>query len=104
MISEKDFLSRMGVTEPRNFMSLVANCLKTKGCVGSAHQGGLGQGYHEFSGRHRGPGDAGADHCRRADRPKGINRVAVTDPVADPAQLQLVLSKRLNRPDVTLPG
>lgn len=33
MISEKDFLSRMGVTEPRNFMNLVAGCLKTKGCV-----------------------------------------------------------------------
>jgi CBS domain-containing membrane protein len=33
IISEKDFLSRMGVTEPRNFMSLVAGCLKTKGCV-----------------------------------------------------------------------
>lgn len=33
VISEKDFLSRMGVTEPRNFMSLVANCLMTKGCV-----------------------------------------------------------------------
>ncbi len=33
MISEKDFLSRMGVTEPLNFMSLVAGCLKTKGCI-----------------------------------------------------------------------
>jgi CBS domain-containing membrane protein len=33
VISEKDFLSRMGVTEPMNFMSLVAACLNTKGCV-----------------------------------------------------------------------
>jgi len=33
VISEKDFLSRMGVTEPMNFMSLVASCLKTKGCI-----------------------------------------------------------------------
>jgi CBS domain-containing membrane protein len=33
VISEKDFLSRMGVVEPRNFMSLVADCLMTKGCV-----------------------------------------------------------------------
>ncbi|MFZ5448483.1 MAG: CBS domain-containing protein [Thermodesulfobacteriota bacterium] len=33
MISEKDFLSHMGVTEPKNFMSLVAACLKSKGCV-----------------------------------------------------------------------
>ena len=33
VISEKDFLTHMGVTEPKNFMSLVAGCLKTKGCV-----------------------------------------------------------------------
>lgn len=33
VISEKDFLTRMGVQDPKNFMSLVANCLLTKGCV-----------------------------------------------------------------------
>jgi CBS domain-containing membrane protein len=33
IISEKDFLTRMGVTGPQNFMSLVAACLSTKGCV-----------------------------------------------------------------------
>lgn len=33
VISEKDFLSRMGITGPKNFMSLVARCLKTKGCI-----------------------------------------------------------------------
>ncbi len=33
VISEKDFLTRMGVTEPKNFMTLVASCLKVKGCV-----------------------------------------------------------------------
>jgi len=33
VISEKDFLTRMGVKEPQNFMALVAGCLKTKGCV-----------------------------------------------------------------------
>jgi CBS domain-containing membrane protein len=33
VISEKDFLTRMGVQDARNFMSLVAGCLKTKGCV-----------------------------------------------------------------------
>ncbi|MGA9756096.1 MAG: CBS domain-containing protein [Desulfobaccales bacterium] len=33
VISEIDFLTHMGVTEPKNFMSLVAGCLKTKGCV-----------------------------------------------------------------------
>jgi CBS domain-containing protein len=33
VISEKDFLSRMGVQDAKNFMSLVANCLMTKGCM-----------------------------------------------------------------------
>jgi CBS domain-containing protein len=33
VISEKDFLPRMGVTGPKNFMNLVAGCLKTKGCI-----------------------------------------------------------------------
>jgi CBS domain-containing membrane protein len=33
IISEKDFLSRMGVTREQNFMSLVAACLQSKGCV-----------------------------------------------------------------------
>jgi CBS domain-containing membrane protein len=33
IISEKDFLRHMGVAETKNFMTLVAGCLKTKGCV-----------------------------------------------------------------------
>lgn len=33
VISEKDFLTQMGVREPQNFMTLVASCLKSKGCV-----------------------------------------------------------------------
>lgn len=33
IISEKDFLSRMGVTGNQNFMTLVAHCLASKGCV-----------------------------------------------------------------------
>jgi CBS domain-containing membrane protein len=33
IISEKDFLTQMGVSEPQNFMSLVARCLRSKGCV-----------------------------------------------------------------------
>jgi CBS domain-containing membrane protein len=33
IISEKDFLRRMGVSGEQNFMSLVAACLKSKGCV-----------------------------------------------------------------------
>lgn len=33
VISEKNFLTHMGVQEPKNFMSLVASCLQSKGCV-----------------------------------------------------------------------
>lgn len=33
IISEKDFLRRLGASEKRNFMSLVAACLAARGCV-----------------------------------------------------------------------
>jgi len=33
VISEKDFLSRMGEAGPRNFMTVIAHCLKAKGCI-----------------------------------------------------------------------
>jgi len=33
VISEKDFLTHMGIREPQNFMTLVASCLKSQGCV-----------------------------------------------------------------------
>ncbi len=33
VISEKDFLRRMGAESPKNFMSVVANCLRAKGCI-----------------------------------------------------------------------
>jgi CBS domain-containing membrane protein len=33
VVSEKDFLSAMGAKESQNFMSLVADCLRAKGCV-----------------------------------------------------------------------
>jgi len=33
VVSEKDFLRGMGVKESQNFMTLVASCLRTKGCV-----------------------------------------------------------------------
>lgn len=33
VISEKDFLVRMGVKSPKNFMSVVAECLQVKKCV-----------------------------------------------------------------------
>jgi CBS domain-containing protein len=33
IISEKDFLFRMGTKETRSFMSIVARCLRNRGCV-----------------------------------------------------------------------
>jgi CBS domain-containing membrane protein len=33
VISEKDFLSRMGEAGPKSFMTVIANCLKAKGCI-----------------------------------------------------------------------
>ncbi len=33
VVSEKDFLRAMGVHESQNFMTLVASCLRSKGCV-----------------------------------------------------------------------
>ena len=33
VISEKDFLSRMGEAGPKNFMTVIANCLRAKGCI-----------------------------------------------------------------------
>lgn len=33
VISEKDFLARMGEAGPKNFMTVIANCLKAKGCI-----------------------------------------------------------------------
>jgi CBS domain-containing protein len=33
VISEKDFLSRMGDAGPKNFMTVVAGCLRAKGCI-----------------------------------------------------------------------
>ena len=33
IISEKDFLSRMGAKDTKTFMGIVAECLKAKGCV-----------------------------------------------------------------------
>lgn len=33
VISDKDFLARMGEGGPENFMSVIANCLQARGCI-----------------------------------------------------------------------
>jgi CBS-domain-containing membrane protein len=79
MISEKDFLSRMGVKEPRNFMSLVANCLKTKGCVALPIKRALAQDIMSAPAITVTP-ETPAQAIAATLTGKGINRVAVTDP------------------------
>jgi len=79
VISEKDFLTRMGVKDAKNFMSLVANCLMTKGCVALPIKAALAGDIMSS------PAVTVAPHTPVRDiaellTQKSINRVAVTDP------------------------
>ncbi len=79
VISEKDFLSHMGVSEPRNFMSLVAGCLRTKGCVALPIKRAQAKDIMSAPAVTVTPDTTGRDIAALfTDR--GINRVAVTDP------------------------
>jgi CBS domain-containing membrane protein len=78
MISEKDFLSSMGVAEPRNFMILVAGCLKTKGCVALPIKKALARDIMS-SPAVTVPPEAPVRTIAATLTGKGINRVAVTD-------------------------
>jgi CBS domain-containing membrane protein len=79
VISEKDFLARMGVTEPRNFMSLVAGCLRTKGCVALPIKRALAQDIMSAPAVTVTPDTPVRDIAARLTQ-EGVNRVAVTDP------------------------
>jgi len=79
VISEKDFLSRMGVVEPRNFMSLVANCLVTKGCVALPIKVALAGDLMSSPAVTVAPDTPVRDIAMLLTQ-KSINRVAVTDP------------------------
>jgi CBS domain-containing membrane protein len=79
VISEKDFLSRMGVTEPRNFMNLVANCLMTKGCVALPIKVTLAGDLMSAPAITVAPDTTVRDIATLLTR-SGINRVAVTGP------------------------
>ena len=79
VISEKDFLSRMGVKEPRNFMSLVAGCLLTKGCVALPIKRALAADLMTSPAVTVAPDTPVRDIAALLPQ-KGINRVAVTDP------------------------
>ncbi len=79
VISEKDFLSRMGVKEPRNFMSLVAGCLMTKGCVALPIKHALAQDIMTSPAVTVAPDTPVRDIAALLTQ-KSINRVAVTGP------------------------
>jgi CBS domain-containing membrane protein len=79
VISEKDFLSRMGVKEPRNFMSLVADCLMTKGCVALPIKAALAADIMSSPAVTVAP-DTPVRTIAALLTQKSINRVAVTDP------------------------
>jgi len=79
VISEKDFLTRMGVVEPRNFMSLVANCLMTKGCVALPIKVALPEDLMSSPAVTVAPDTPVKDIAMLLTQ-KSINRVAVTDP------------------------
>ena len=79
VISEKDFLTRMGVQEAKNFMSLVAGCLKTKGCVALPIKVALAGDIMNSPAVTVSPDTPVKDIARLLTQ-RGINRVAVSDP------------------------
>ena len=79
VISEKDFLTRMGVQDAKNFMSLVANCLMTKACVALPINAALAGDVMNSPAVTVAPDTPVKDIATLLTQ-KGINRVAVTDP------------------------
>ena len=79
VISEKDFLTRMGVQNAKNFMSLVASCLMTKGCVALPIKAALAGDIMNAPAVTVAPDTPVRDVARLLTQ-KSINRVAVTDP------------------------
>ena len=79
VISEKDFLTHMGVHEPKNFMSLVASCLKSKGCVALPIKKREAADLMTSPAVTVGP-DISVKEIAAIFTEKGLNRVPVTDP------------------------
>jgi CBS domain-containing protein len=79
VISEKDFLTRMGVQDAKNFMSLVAGCLKTRGCVALPIEAALAADLMSAPAVTVTPDTPVKDIATLLTQ-KGINRVAVTGP------------------------
>lgn len=79
VISEKDFLTTMGVAEPKNFMVLVASCLKSQGCVALPIKKREAADLMSIPAVTVGP-DTSVKEIAAIFTEKGINRVPVTDP------------------------
>ena len=79
VISEKDFLVRMGVVEPRSFMSLLASCLMTKNCAALPSEYALAGDIMNSPAVTVGP-ESSVREIAALFTARGINRVAVTDP------------------------
>jgi CBS domain-containing protein len=79
VISEKDFLTRMGVQDAKNFMSLVASCLMTKGCVALPMETALARDIMNSPALTVAPATPVKDIARLFTQ-NGINRVPVTGP------------------------
>ena len=78
IISEKDFLTHMGVPEPRNFMILVASCLQSQGCMALPIEKRQAGDIMSAPAVTVGP-DASIREIAAILTAKGINRVPVTD-------------------------
>jgi CBS domain-containing membrane protein len=79
VISEQDFLTRMGVKDAKNFMSLVAGCLKTKGCAALPIKVTLAADLMSSPAVTVAPDTPVRDIARLLTQ-KSINRLAVTGP------------------------
>ena len=79
VISEKDFLVRLGVAEPRNFMNLLASCLMAKGCVALPIGYALAGDIMSSPAVTVGP-ETSVREIAALFTARGINRVVVTDP------------------------
>jgi CBS-domain-containing membrane protein len=78
VISEKDFLTHMGVHEPKNFMSLVGSCLKNQGCVALPIKKREASDLMTSPAVTVGP-DTAVREIAAIFTEKGLNRVPVTD-------------------------
>ncbi len=79
VISEKDFLTHMGVTQPQNFMVLVASCLQSRGCVALPIKKRQAADIMIAPAVTVGPA-ASVKEIAALFTARGINRVPVTDP------------------------